>query len=245
MGLPRELRDMVYIHVFSFAHSNSRPITRQHELYCGGKPQIIVHLSVIAFNWLDLMRTNGQVADEMRQLYQTPSYHESIADKTWSMQLNLDNDEYTLAWTSLPCPSSCVRHLSIDFKISLTLSMFGHWDNDRKDKPGSLFEALSELLNQITHHGPNIAVSEALRHPIVFDTLRLNISFADEGRPYLAQSGPESIYILGYGKRRIYNRLIEDMVTAVGNHVLEDKVKHIRIQGPKSLGLPKADITIA
>lgn len=245
MGLPRELRDMVYTNVFSSGSSKSGSIARQHELHCHIELPLIIHLSVISFDWLDLMRTNGQIADEMRQLYHMPSSHTSTTRQTWSMQLNLNNDEYTLVWTSLPCPSSCVRHLSIDFKINLTLSMFGHWDNDRKDKPGSLFEALSELRGQITHHGPNIAVSEALQHPIVFDTLRLNISFADEEKPYLIPSGPESIYILGYGKSRIYNRLIEDMVTAAGNHVWEDNVKNVKIQGPKSLGLPKTDITMS
>ncbi|KAI4737895.1 hypothetical protein E4T50_11612 [Aureobasidium sp. EXF-12298] len=225
MGLPRELRDMVYTNVFSSGSSKSGSIARQHELHCHIELPLIIHLSVISFDWLDLMRTNGQIADEMRQLYHMPSSHTSTTRQTWSMQLNLNNDEYTL--------------------INLTLSMFGHWDNDRKDKPGSLFEALSELRGQITHHGPNIAVSEALQHPIVFDTLRLNISFADEEKPYLIPSGPESIYILGYGKSRIYNRLIEDMVTAAGNHVWEDNVKNVKIQGPKSLGLPKTDITMS
>jgi hypothetical protein len=245
MGLPRELRDMVYTHVFSFAHSKNGSTTRRHKLHCGGKPPVTIYLSIISFDWLDLMRANGLVADEMRQLYHMPSSHTSTADQTWSMQLILNNDEYTLAWTALPCPSSCVRHLSIDFKINLTLSMFGHWDNDRKDKSGSPFEVLSELLGQITHHGPNVAVSEALQHAIVFDSLSLNISFADEEKPYLIPSGPETIYILGYGKSRIYNRLIEDMVTAAGHHVLEDKVKNVKIQGPKSLGLPKTDMTMS
>jgi hypothetical protein len=58
-------------------------------------------------------------------------------------------------------------------------------------------------------------------------------------------SGPESIYILGYGKGRIYSHLIEDIVTASGNHVLEDKVKNIRIQGPKSLGSSNVNIAVA
>lgn len=244
MGLPRELRDMVYTSVFSSGSSKSGSIARQHELHCRIELPLIIHLSVISFDWLDLMRTNGQIADEMRQLYHMPSSHTSTADQTWSMQLILNNDEYTLAWTSLPCPSSCVRRLSIDFKINLTLSMFGHWDNDSKDKPGKLFAALMELLSQITHHGPNIAVSEGLRQSIVFETLNLNISFADEEKPYLISSGPESIYILGYGKRRIYSRLLVDMVAAAGKHVLKDKVKIIRIQGPKSLGSPKTDIAI-
>jgi hypothetical protein len=155
-----------------------------------------------------------------------------------------NNDEYILTWTSLPCPSSFVRHLSIDFKINLTLSKFGHWDDDSKDKPGNIFAALLELLSQITQHGPNITVTEILRRPIVFETLNLDISFVGEEKSYLIPSGPESVYILGYGKRRIYSRLIEDIVTASESHVLEDKVKIIRMQGPKSLGLPKTDIAI-
>ena len=245
MGLPRELRDMVYTDVFCFARSKSGSATQKHKLHCGMEHPINVHLNTISFDWLNLMRTHGQVADEMRELYHIPSYHNSVADTTWSMQLNLNNDEYTLEWTSLPCPSSCVRHLSIDFKINLAISMFGHWDNDRKHRPGNIFATLLELLSQVTRHGPNIAVSETLHRPIVFETLSLGISFADEEKPYLKLSGPESIYILGYGKRRIYNHLIEDMITATGNHVLEDKVKNIKVQGPKSLGQPKADIVIA
>ncbi|KAH0373062.1 hypothetical protein KCU65_g534, partial [Aureobasidium melanogenum] len=245
MGLPRELRDMVYTNVFSFASSTSEPNTRQHKLDCGAEFLTIIHLSTISFDWLDLMRTNGLVADEMRQIYRLPSYHTTTADQTWSAQLVLNNDEYTLAWTSLPCPSSCVRHLSIDFKINLTLSMFGYWDNDSKTKPGNIFKALLELLNQVAHHGPNITVTETLSQPIVFETISLNISFVDEEKPYLMSSGPESVYILAYGKRRIYSRLIEDVITACGNHVLEKKVRHISIQGPKSLGSQKTDITIA
>ncbi|KAG9561479.1 hypothetical protein KCU71_g7100, partial [Aureobasidium melanogenum] len=245
MGLPRELRDMVYTNVFSFASSTSESTTRQHKIDCGAEIPTIIHLSTISFDWLDLMRTNGLVADEMRQIYRLPSYHNTTADQTWSAQLILNNDEYTLAWTSLPCSSSCVRHLSIDFKINLTLSMFGHWDNDSKDKPGNIFKALLELLNQVACHGPNITVSETLHQPIVFETISLNISFADEEKPYLMSSGPESVYILAYGKRRIYSRLIEDVITACGNHLLEEKVRHISIQGPKSLGSQKTDITIA
>jgi hypothetical protein len=34
------------------------------------------------------------------------------------------------------------------------------------------------------------------------------------------------------------------MVTASANHVLGGKVKRVIIQGPKSLGTPKTDITI-
>jgi hypothetical protein len=245
MSLPRELRDMVYANVFSFPHSTCASSTRPHELHCGTKPPTIVRLRVISFDWLNLMRTNGIIADEMRQPYHMPSRYTSAAEQTWSMQLLLNNDEYTLAWTSLPCPSSFVRHLSIDLKINLTLSMFGHWDTDSKDAPGKIFAAMLELLTQVTHHGPNIAVSGTIPHPIVFETLSLNISFADEEKTYARPSGPETIYILGYGKGRIYSRLIEDMVTASGNHVLEDKVKNIRIQGPKSLGLPKMDIKTA
>jgi hypothetical protein len=244
MDLPRELRDMVYTNVFSFPDPKSGSTTRRHELHCGAELPTIVHLSTISFGWLGLMRTNGLVADEMRQLYYMPSYHTSAADQTWSMQLILNDDEYTLVWTSLPCPSSCVRHLCIDFKINLTLSKFGHWDNDSKDRPGKIFAALLELLSQITQHGPNITVSETLRQSIVFETLNLDISFADEEKPFLIPSSPESIYILGYGKRRIYSRLIEDMVTASANHVLGGKVKRVIIQGPKSLGTPKTDITI-
>jgi hypothetical protein len=245
MDLPRELRDIIYANVFSFPDTKSESTTRRHELHCGAELPTILHISTISFDWLNLMRTNGLIADEMRQLYHMPSYHTSAADQTWSMQLLLNNDEYTLAWMSLPCPSSCVRHLSIDFKVNLTLSKFGHWDNDSKDASGNMFAVLSELLYQITRYGPNITVSETLRHPIIFETLSLNISFADEEKPYLTPSGPESIYILGYGKRRIYSRLIEDVVTASGKHVLEAKVKRVRIQGPKSLGSPKTDITIA
>jgi hypothetical protein len=242
LSLPRELRNMVYANVFSFSHSTCASSTRRHELHCGTKSPAIVRLTAISFDWIDLMRTNGIIADEMRQLYHMPSRYTSAANRTWSMQLLLNNDEYTLAWTSLPCPSSFVRHLSIDLKINLTLSMFGHWDNDSKDAPGKIFAAMLELLTQITHHGPNIAVFKTLHHHIVFETLSLNISFADEEKTYARPSGPETIYILGYGKSRIYNRLIEDMVAASGNHVLKDKVENIRIQGPKSLGLPKTDI---
>lgn len=245
MGLPRELRDMVYTKVFSSTSSKSESNTRQHKLDCGAESPTIIHLSTISFDWLDLMRTNGLVADEMRQIYHLSSYHHTTADQTWSAQLILNNDEYTLAWTSLPCPSACVRHLSIDFKINLTLSMFGHWDNDSKDRPGKIFKALLELLNQVACHGPNITVTETLRQPIVFETINLNISFVDEEKPYLISSGPASVYILAYGKRRIYSRLIEDVITACGNHVLEEKVRHISIQGPKSLGSSKTDITIA
>ncbi|CAD0087044.1 unnamed protein product [Aureobasidium vineae] len=243
MGLPRELRDMVYTNVFSFAHSTDESTTRQHELHYGAEVPIIVRLSTISFNWLNLMRTNGLVADEMRQLYHMSSYHKFTADQTWSAQLTLNNDEYTLTWTSLPCPSSCVRHLSINFKINLTLSKFGHWDNDSKDKPGSIFKTLLELLSQIARHGPNIA-AETLRQSINFESLSLKVWFADEEKSYSASSGPESIYILGYGKRRLYSRLIEDIVTASGNHVLEQKVRSVSIQGPRSLGSPKTDITI-
>ncbi|KAH0354549.1 hypothetical protein KCU81_g1112, partial [Aureobasidium melanogenum] len=245
MGLPRELRDMVYANVFSFTSSTSKSTTRQHKLDCSAELPTIIHLSTISFDWLSLMRTNGLVADEMRQIYRLPSYHTTTADQTWSAQLILNNDEYTLAWTSLPCPSSCVRHLLIDFKINLTLSMFGHWDNDSKNKPGKIFKALLELLNQVARHGPNITVSDTLRQPIIFETISLNISFVDEEKPYFMSSGPESVYILAYGKRRIYSRLIEDVITACGNHVLEEKVRHISIQGPKSLGSQKTDITIA
>ncbi|KAI4720706.1 hypothetical protein E4T48_03066 [Aureobasidium sp. EXF-10727] len=245
LGLPRELRDMIYTNVFSFAHSTDQSIVRQHKLCCDAELFTIVRFSTISFDWLDLMRTNGLVADEMRQLYHMSSYHKSTADQTWSAQLTLNNDEYTLTWTSLPCPSSCVRHLSVDFKINLTLSRFGHWDNDSKDKPGNIFKTLLELLSQVARHGPNIAISETLRHSITFETLSLKVWFADEEKPYLTPSGPESIYILGYGKRRLYSRLIEDIVTACGNHILDEKVKSISIQGPKSLGLPKTDITIA
>jgi hypothetical protein len=244
ISLPRELRDMVYTNVFSFPLSKCGSTTRQYELYCAAEHPTIIHLNTICFDWLDLMRTNGLIADEMRQLYQMPSYHTSAANQTWSMQLDLNNDEYTLTWTSLPCPSSCVRHLFIDFRINLTLSNFGRWDNDSKDRPGNIFAVLSELLSQIAHRGPNITASEALRHAIVFETLSLTISFADEEKPYLMPSGPESIYILGYGKRRIYSSFIENMVTASGNHVLEDKVKRIIIQGPKSLGSPQTDVRI-
>ncbi|CAD0109952.1 unnamed protein product [Aureobasidium uvarum] len=245
MELPRELRDMIYTNVFSFAHSTDQSIARQHESHCGAEDPIIVRLSTISFNWLDLMRTNGLVADEMRQLYHMSSCHKSAADQTWSAQLTLNNDEYALTWTSLPCPSSCVRHLSIDFKINLTLSKFGHWDNDSKDKPGNIFKALLELLNQIARHGPNITVTETLRQSITFETLSLKIWFTDEEKPYLTPSGPESIYILGYGKRRLYSRLIEDIITACGNRLLEETVRNISIQGPKSLESPKTDITIA
>lgn len=245
MDLPRELRDMVYTNVFSFVSPTSKSATRQYKLDCDADCSAIIHLSTISFDWLDLMRTNGLIADEMRQIYRLPAYHNSTTDQTWSAQLTLKNDEYTLAWMSLPCPSSCVRHLSIDFKINLTLSMFGHWDNDSKDKPGNIFKALSELLHQVACHGPNITVSETLRQPIVFETISLNISFTDEDRPYLMSSGPESVYILAYGKRRIYSHLIGNIVTACGNHVLDDKVRHISIQAPKSLGSQKTDITIA
>ena len=245
MGLPRELRDMVYTNVFCFASPTSDSATRQYKLDCDADYSAIVHLSTISFDWLDLMRTNGLIADEMRQIYRLPACHNTTADQTWSAQLTLNNDEYTLAWTSLPCPSSCVRHLSIDFKINLTLSMFGHWDNDSKDKPGNIFKALLELLEQVACHGPNITVSETLHQPIMFETISLNIAFADEDKPYLMFSGPESVYILAYGKRRIYSHLIGDIVTACGNHVLEEKVRHISIQGPKSLGSQKTDITIA
>jgi hypothetical protein len=244
MSLPRELRDMVYTNVLCFPHSKSETTTQRYELHCSAGLPTIVHLSTIAFDWLDLMRTNGSVADEMRQLYYMPSYHTSATSQTWSMQLILNNDEYTLAWTSLPCPSSCVRHLCIDFKINLTLSKFGHWDNDSKHGPENILAVLLGLLSQITQHGPNITVSESLRQSIVFETLNLDISFADEEKPFLIPSSPESIYILGYGKRRIYSRLIEDMVTASANHVLGGKVKRVIIQGPKSLGTPKTDITI-
>ncbi|THX18487.1 hypothetical protein D6D17_02166 [Aureobasidium pullulans] len=226
MGLPRELRDM------------------EHQLCADTDRPTIVRLSPISFNWLDLMRTNGQVADEMRQIYRIPSYHSSTADQTWSAQLTLKNDEYALTWTSLPCPASCVRRLSIDFKINFTLSKFGHWDNDSKGKPGKIFQALLELLNQISHHGPNIIVSETLSRSIVFETLSLNVSFLDEEKPYLMPSGPESIYIMGYGKRRIYACLIEDIVVACGNNVLEQRVRNVNIQGPKSLGRPKTEIVI-
>jgi hypothetical protein len=242
MSLPRELRDMVYVNVFLFPHPRCESIIQRHELYRGTKLPIIMYMSTISFDWLNLLRTNGIVADEMRQLYHMPSRYSCAADQTWSMQLTHNNDEYTLEWTSLPCPSSCVRHLSIDFKINLTLPKFGHWDNDSKDKPGKTFAVLLELLSQIGRHGPNFAVSETLHRLIVFETLNLNISFADEDKPYLMPSGPESIYILGYGKRRMWRRLIQDMVTASGNHVLEEKVKSVRIQGPKSLGLPKTTI---
>ncbi|KAK6008591.1 hypothetical protein QM012_000494 [Aureobasidium pullulans] len=245
MDLPREIRDMVYTNVFSFAGTTSKSLNQQHELNCGAEHPTVVHLSTISFDWLDLMRTNGLVADEMRQIYRLPSYHNTTADQTWSAQLMLNNDEYTLAWTSLPCPSAYVRHLSIDFKINLTLSMFGHWDNDSKEKPGNIFKALLELLNQVAHHGPNIAVSETLRQPIVFETINFNISFVDEEKPWLISSGPESVYILAYGKRRIYSGLIEDIVTACGNHVFKEKVRDISIQGPKSLGSTKIDISIA
>jgi hypothetical protein len=244
MGLPREIRDIVYAYVFSFPCSNSESATRLSELHCNVELPTIARLSTISFDWLNLMRTNGIVADEMRQLYHMPPYHTSASDQTWSIQLTLNNDEYILTWTSLPCPSSFVRHLSIDFKINLTLSKFGHWDDDSKDKPGNIFAALLELLSQITQHGPNITVTEILRRPIVFETLNLDISFVGEEKSYLIPSGPESVYILGYGKRRIYSRLIEDIVTASESHVLEDKVKIIRMQGPKSLGLPKTDIAI-
>jgi hypothetical protein len=159
-SLPRELRDMVYAYVFSFPRSNSESATREHGLHCGTEPPTIVRLSVIFFDWLDLMRTSGIIADEMRRLYHMPSRYTSAADQTWSMQLVLNNDEYTLAWASLPCPSSFVRYLSIDFKINLTLSMFGHWDNDSKVEPGKIFAVLLELLSQVTHHGPNIAVTD-------------------------------------------------------------------------------------
>lgn len=236
---------MVYTNVFSSNSPKSESNTRQHKLDCGAESPTIIHLSTISFDWLDLMRTNGLVADEMRQIYHLSSYHHTTADQTWSAQLILNNDEYTLAWTSLPCPSVCVRHLSIDFKINLTLSMFGHWDNDSKDRPGEIFKALLELLNQVACHGPNIAVTETLRQPIVFETINLNISFVDEEKPYLISSGPASVYILAYSKRLIYSRLIEDVITACGNHVLEEKVRHISIQGPKSLGSSKTDITIA
>jgi len=245
MGLPRELRDMVYTNVFSSTRSKSGSTTRLLELDCGDERPTTVKFNTICFDWLDLMRTNGIVADEMRDLYHMQSCYTSAADRTWSMLLNLNNDEYTLEWTSLPCPSFCVRHLSIDFIIDLTLSKFGHWDSDRKDKFGNTFTTLIELLTRIAQHGPNITVSETLRRPVVFETLSLNISFADEEKPYLISSGPESIYILGYGKRRIYNHLIEDMVTAFGTHMLQDKVKSIRVQGPKNLGLPRTDITTA
>jgi hypothetical protein len=245
MSLPRELRDMVYANVFSIPHSRCESSTRRHELHCGTKSPTIVRLSAISFDWLDLMRTNGMIAGEMRQLYHMLSRYTSAADRTWSMQLLLNNDEYTLAWTSLPCPSSFVRHLSIHFKINLTLSMFGHWDNDSKGEPGKIFAALLELLTQVTHHGPSIAVTETLQHHIVFETLSLHLSFADEEKTYLMPSGPESIYILGYGKGRIYSHLIEDIVTASENRVLEDKVKIVRIHGPQSLGSSDMNIAIA
>ncbi|KAL2034101.1 hypothetical protein VTO58DRAFT_104815 [Aureobasidium pullulans] len=244
MSLPRELRDMVYTNVFSCSHTTNDTTAQEHQLCAHTDRPTIVRLSPISFNWLDLMRTNGQVADEMRQIYRIPSYHSSVADQTWSAQLTLNNDEYALTWTSLPCPASCVRHLSIDFKINFTLSKFGHWDNDSKGKPGKIFQALLELLNQISHHGPNIIVSETLSRSIVFETLSLNVSFLDEEKPYLMPSGPESIYILGYGKRRIYARLIEDIVVACGNNVLEERVQTVNVQGPKSLGRPKTEITI-
>lgn len=243
MGLPRELRDMVYTNVFSSAHSKSGSTTRLLELDCGDERPTTVKLNTICFDWLDLMRTNGIVADEMRDLYHMQSCYTSAADRTWSMLLNLNNDEYTLEWTSLPCPSSCVRHLSIDLKINLTLSEFGHWDNDSKDKPSNMFTTLWELLTRIAQHGPNITTLETLRHPVVFETLSLDISFADEEKPYFLSSGPESIYLLGYGKRRIYSHLIEDIITASGNHVLQDRVKSVKIQGPKSLGLPRTEVT--
>lgn len=245
MGLPRELRDMVYTNVFSSVGPKSESNSRQHKLDCGAEPSTVIHLSTISFDWLDLMRTNGLVADEMRQIYHLPSSHHTTVDQTWSAQLILNNDEYMLAWTSLPCPSQCVRHLSIDFRINLTLSMFGHWDNDSKDRPGKIFTALLALLNQVACHGPNITVTEMLRQPIIFETIDLRISFVDEEKSYLFSSGPESVYILAYGKRRIYSRLVEDVITACGNRVLEEKVRHISIQGPKSLGSSKTDITIA
>lgn len=244
MGLPRELRDMVYTNVFSCSDTTNDTTAQEHQLCADTDRPTIVRLSPISFNWLDLMRTNGQVADEMRQIYRIPSYHSSTADQTWSAQLTLKNDEYALTWTSLPCPASCVRRLSIDFKINFTLSKFGHWDNDSKGKPGKIFQALLELLNQISHHGPNIIVSETLSRSIVFETLSLNVSFLDEEKPYLMPSGPESIYIMGYGKRRIYACLIEDIVVACGNNVLEQRVRNVNIQGPKSLGRPKTEIVI-
>ncbi|KAI5271729.1 hypothetical protein E4T47_05022 [Aureobasidium subglaciale] len=244
LDLPRELRDMVYTNVFSFDHNSSQTTFRQYQLDCCTERPAIVHLSPISFSWLDFMHTNGVIADEMRQLYLIPSLHNTAADQTWAAQLVLDNDEYILTWTKLPCPSSCVRHLTIDFKINFTLSKFGHWDNDRKDRPSTVFQAVFALLNQIVQYGPNITVPDALKRPIVLETLILNISFVDEEKPYLMSSGPETIYTLGYGKRRVYNRLIEDIVTACGNHVLEEKVRNIRIQGPESLGSPKTDIAI-
>ncbi|KAI5208676.1 hypothetical protein E4T39_01430 [Aureobasidium subglaciale] len=244
LSLPRELRDMVYTNVFSFDHTSSKTASRQCQLHCNTECPIILDLSPISFSWLDLMHTNGVIADEMRQLYHISSLHDTAANQTWAAQLTLNNDEYHLTWTNLPCPSDCVRHLTIDFKINFTLSKFGHWDNDSKDKPSKIFQGLLALLNQITQHGPNITVPDTLKQPIIFETLSLNISFADEEKPYFISSGPESIYILGYGKRRVYNRLIEDIVTACGNHVLEKKARNIRIQGPKSLGSPKTDISI-
>ncbi|KAI5259507.1 hypothetical protein E4T42_00035 [Aureobasidium subglaciale] len=225
LDLPRELRDMCQLH-------------------CNTGRPAIVHLSPISFDWLNLMHTNGVIADEMRQLYHIPSLHNTAANQTWAAQLFLNNDEFNLTWTKLPCPSSCVRHLTIDFKINFTLAKFGHWDNDRKDRPSTVFQAVLALLNQIIQYGPNITVSDTLKRPIVLETLVLNISFVDEEKPHLMSSGPESIYILGYGKRRVFNRLIEDLVTACGNRVLKEKVRNIRIQGPKSLGSPKTDIAM-
>lgn len=236
---------MIYTDVFNFDHSSGASTVRQYEMHCGTRLPTIIHLSAIAFNWLDLMRTNGRVADEMRQLYHMPSRHTTVSDQTWSMQLILNNDEYTLGWTSLPCPSSCVRHLSIDLKINITLSMFGHWDNDNRDKPRKLFAALMELLTQVSRRGPNFAVSETLPRPIIFETLCINISFADEEKAYPMSSGPELVYIIGYGKRRIYSQLVEDMVFASGNGGLEDKFKSVKLHGPRSLGLPKTEIMIA
>lgn len=245
MGLPRELRDIIYNQVFDLSHFIDETNTKEWQIRRGSDGPVKVRLTPISFNWLDLMRTNGCIADEMRQLYNIPAYHNDAAHQTWHAQLTLNDDQFTLTWTSLPCPSTCVRHLDIDFKVNFKLSKFGHWDNDSEGQPGSIFQGLFQLLNQIVHRGPDVATSDALPHPIRFETLRLNVSFPDEEKPYLLSSGPERIYILEYGKRRIFGRLIENLIAASGNGFLGARVGHISVQGPKSLGWPKTDIQVA
>lgn len=245
MSLPRELRDIIYTQVFDFSHTINKTNTKQWQIRRNTSQPLNIGLIPISFNWLDLMRTNGRVADEMRQLYNIPAYHKDAAHQTWHAELTLNNDKFTLMWTNLPCPSSCVRHLDIDFKVNFTLAKFGHWDNDAEGQPGSIFNSLFQLLNQIVHRGPNFVVADTLPHPISFETLRLNISFPDEEKPYLRPSGPESIYILEYGKRRIFGRLVENIVAAAGNGLLAQRVGKVEICGPKSLGWPKTDINVS